>query len=65
MLVVDPIPLQILLGTFTWDPIEKIWSLGLAIALEIRPRKKVRPGFTLVVVTCTISYPLVRYEVIR
>ena len=56
MLVVDPIPLQILLGTFIWDHIEKIWPLGLAVALEIRPRKEVRPGFTLVLVCLFIIH---------
>ncbi|EJK43858.1 hypothetical protein THAOC_37656, partial [Thalassiosira oceanica] len=48
VLVVDPIPLQILLGTISWDPIEKIWPLGLAVGPENRPRELVRPGFTLV-----------------
>ncbi|EJK50188.1 hypothetical protein THAOC_30870, partial [Thalassiosira oceanica] len=48
VLAVDPIPLQILLGTFIWDPIEKIWPLGLAVGPENRPTQLVSPGFTLV-----------------
>ncbi|EJK50713.1 hypothetical protein THAOC_30243, partial [Thalassiosira oceanica] len=31
-----------------WDPIEKIWPLGLAVGPENRPRQLVSPGFTLV-----------------